>query len=131
MTDVLLDTHAWYWLFTDARRLPEPATNAIEEAETAFVGAISVYEIARKAQIGKWPGMEPFTLERLVHASRKAGIEILPASTDSMIMAGFMDWEHRDPWDRLIAAMALDRGAVLISADGVFDRISGVQRIWR
>lgn len=130
MTAALLDTHAWFWLFTGEKRLPDAAVKAVEEAETAFVCSISVYEIARKAQLGTWPEMDCDALDRLARASVKAGIEILPASPEAMIVAGFLDWRHRDPWNRLIAGMALERAAMLISADAAFDAAPGLKRVW-
>jgi PIN domain nuclease of toxin-antitoxin system len=36
---------------------------------------------------------------------------------------------HKDPFDRLLAAQALELGIPLISRDSVFD-LYGVQRIW-
>ena len=40
-----------------------------------------------------------------------------------------MEWPHRDPFDRLLAATALIEGLPLVSIDVVFDEI-GVERIW-
>ena len=39
-----------------------------------------------------------------------------------------MPWGHRDPFDRLLAATALDGSLPLVSADTVFDGI--VSRHW-
>lgn len=44
------------------------------------------------------------------------------------IEAGVMPWGHRDPFDRLLAATALDGSLPLVSADTVFDGI--VSRHW-
>ncbi|MGO2313366.1 PIN domain-containing protein [Brachybacterium tyrofermentans] len=41
-----------------------------------------------------------------------------------------MAWEHRDPFDRMIAAQAIRRGLSLVSADKVFDGLPGVERLW-
>jgi PIN domain nuclease of toxin-antitoxin system len=37
--------------------------------------------------------------------------------------------QHRDPFDRLLVAQALEEGLPIVSADAVFRRY-GVQRIW-
>jgi len=37
------------------------------------------------------------------------------------LWAGLMDWDHRDPFDRLILATAQLMNVSLISADTVFD----------
>ena len=42
---------------------------------------------------------------------------------------GLLDWEHRDPWDRLLAAQARLQDCTLVSADAVFD-VLGLARLW-
>lgn len=44
--------------------------------------------------------------------------------------AGVMEWGHRDPFDRMLAAQALRRGLPLLSRDVVFDDLSGLRRLW-
>jgi PIN domain nuclease of toxin-antitoxin system len=39
-----------------------------------------------------------------------------------------MEWAHRDPFDRMLAATALHLAVPLLSADTVFDGI--VTRLW-
>src|SRR5699024_11761863 len=45
--------------------------------------------------------------------------------------AGGLDWPHRAPFDRMLAAQALRRGMPLISRDEVFDDLPGLRRLWR
>ena len=40
-----------------------------------------------------------------------------------------MEWHHRDPFDRLLAAQALEDKMVLVSRDPVFEKY-GVRRVW-
>jgi PIN domain nuclease of toxin-antitoxin system len=40
-----------------------------------------------------------------------------------------MNWSHRDPFDRMIAATALSGGDILISADTTFDSLP-LRRVW-
>jgi PIN domain nuclease of toxin-antitoxin system len=44
------------------------------------------------------------------------------------LMAGTMEWPHRDPFDRCLAASALRRRISIVSADTIFDGV--VARIW-
>lgn len=41
-----------------------------------------------------------------------------------------MDWDHRNPFDRIIAATGAALGVPLVSADTVFDPLPAVARIW-
>jgi PIN domain nuclease of toxin-antitoxin system len=34
-----------------------------------------------------------------------------------------MTWDHRDPFDRIIAATAITRGLVLVSTDAAFNAL--------
>ena len=44
------------------------------------------------------------------------------------IVAGLMAWEHRDPFDRLLAATALHLYLPIVSPDAAFDSV--VTRVW-
>ena len=53
---LLLDTHALVWWWTDDRRLPPNARAAIAHPDsTVYVSAASMWEIATKYRLGKWP----------------------------------------------------------------------------
>jgi len=40
-----------------------------------------------------------------------------------------LDFHHKDPFDRILAAQALTEGISIISIDSIFDQY-GVTRIW-
>lgn len=131
MTAVLLDTHAWAWSLTGDRRISEVALKAMEQAETVWIGAISFFEIGQKVRIGKWPEMEPL-LGRLETIATAQGARIAAITPDIAITAAMMPWDHRDPFDRILAATAKVRNVALVSADMVFDSLPdiGKRRIW-
>ncbi|WP_119681222.1 type II toxin-antitoxin system VapC family toxin [Indioceanicola profundi] len=127
MTAVLLDTHAWVWSLRDDVRLSQAARTAIENARRVLVSPISFFEIGQKARLGKWPEMEPFAAQLPSILDRQGGAAT-PLDPAICLEASLMDWSHRDPFDRLIAATALHLRVPLISADAVFDEIA--QRVW-
>jgi PIN domain nuclease of toxin-antitoxin system len=53
----------------------------------------------------------------------------LETTIRQVIRGGRMPLHHRDPFDRLLAAQALDLRIPLVSRDRVFD-LYGVKRIW-
>ena len=127
LTALLLDTHVWAWTLTDDRRISERARKEIAEASTISVSAISFFEIAQKVRLGKWPEMACY-IERLQELlDRQRGVAFAFEAADCL-MAGTMDWAHRDPFDRLLAASALRRHIPIVSADPAFDAI--LPRIW-
>jgi PIN domain nuclease of toxin-antitoxin system len=127
VSEILLDTHAWAWSLIGASLLTTTARARIESAASVFVSPISFYEIAQKARLGKWPQMAPLveTLPRLLVAQGGAVARLEP---EICAAAGLVEWAHRDPFDRLIAATALHFGLPIVSADAVFDEIA--ERIW-
>ncbi len=127
MTTILLDTHAWIWSLSADSRLTPPAHAAIAEAELVLVSPISFFEIAQKVRLGKWPEMVPFVGRLGAILSEQGGIAAT-FSPDICLRAGLMDWEHRDPFDRLILSTAQILNVPLVSADKVFD--GRVTRLW-
>lgn len=127
MKAILLDTHAWAWSLMGSDRLSGRAIDAISGADSVLVSPISFFEISQKVRLGKWPEMAVF-LDRLPTLLEEQGGAVASLDPDICVTAGAMAWPHRDPFDRLLAATALERDAPLVSADAVFDGL--VHRIW-
>ena len=97
------------------------------KAKTILVSAISFLEIAQKVRLGKWPEMAPY-VDRLPELLGSQRGVVASLETADCLMAGTMEWPHRDPFDRFLAASALRRGIAIVSADPIFDGI--VARLW-
>lgn len=126
---VLLDTHTWAWAIDDAPRLSERAIKAIEAADRVHVASITLYEICQKVRLGKWPELAGH-VHALQDIAAQQDVFITPLSTEIATRAGLLDWPHRDPFDRILAATALVTGMDFISADIAFDAVPGLRRIW-
>jgi PIN domain nuclease of toxin-antitoxin system len=129
VTAVLLDTHAWVWSLTGDARLSAKAAALITQADSVLVSPISFFEIGQKVRIGKWPEMEPFVND-LPNLLVEQGGRVAALAPAICAKGATLIWEHRDPFDRLIAASALELGIPLISADEVFDTLSALNRFW-
>lgn len=130
MSRLLLDTHSWFWFVGDKDNLPISAKRQIEIAHQVFVSSISVYEIGQKLRLGRWPGMSEDILDAMI-GDASAGIEYLELDMALAKRASLLDWAHRDPFDRMLAATAMDRDLAIVSKDAVFDSLEGLRRIWR
>ena len=130
MSAVLLDTHAWIWGLMDSRRLGGAVKTADLDADAVHVSPISAYEIVRKARLGKWPAIVPH-IDALLNEKQTLSA---PFTRAVAVRAGGLDWTHRDPFDRLIAATAIEMGWALISKDDEFDALDGTPgwrgRVW-
>ena len=129
--DVLLDTHVWIWMLTNDERLTGRALATANEADAVRLSPISFFEVSQKTRLGKWPEMDAY-VDQLPDLAAGQGILTAPFSPQVALLAGQMTWSHRDPFDRILAATALLSGAVLLSADTMFDTLEdgGLQRVW-
>lgn len=126
---LILDTHAFLWWVADDAALPGAARRAIADPENeCLVSAASAWEIAIKVSIGKLAlGSD---VRRFVPDQLSANaFEPLPISVAHGARVATLPFHHRDPFDRLLAAQALEERAAIVSADAIF-RKYGVKRIW-
>lgn len=125
---VLLDTHALLWFQAGDRRLSRAARRAIEaDGADLVVSAASVWEMAIKASLGRL--RLPGTVSAYLAEKVGQGYRVLPVSGPHAARVEALPWHHRDPFDRLLAAQAVEEGWPLISRDRVFRRY-GVDVIW-
>ena len=126
---VLLDTHTLLWAtLSPASLSPEASAIIADEANVILVSAASAWEIATKVRIGKLPGAEALEREFL-DVMEDAGYTLLPIDTTCALRAGRLAGEHRDPFDRMLAAQALDQDVPVLSSDQKLDSF-GIRRIW-
>jgi len=128
MPTVLLDTGPFAMLLMDSPRLTLTAREAIASSDRVLVSSISFYEIAQKTRLGKWPEMDELVHD-LEAGAVATGLEIVPLMASLSLKVAYLDWDHRDPFDRIIAATALSEGVPCVSPDRAFDAI-GVERVW-
>lgn len=133
MTTYLLDTHTWAWGIKYDSLLPQRVAQRILDADTIEVSAISLYEIAQKVTLGKWPDMEPHA-DHLAQILSDQGGHLVVIDAAVAQLAGMLQWNHRDPFDRMLAATSIIRNVPILSADTVFDALSDRKdwpgRIW-
>ena len=108
---LLLDTHVLIWWDAGAG-LEENVENVIRSADQVYVSAVSGWEIAIKASLGRLE-----TTRRVEDAVVDSGFEELPVRLRHARRSEGLPWHHRDPFDRMLVAQALDAGLTLVSKD--------------
>jgi PIN domain nuclease of toxin-antitoxin system len=126
----VLDTHALLWAVSKNSRLTDVVFNIIEDANIrVFASAVNAYEIMNKHRLGKLSGHDEL-IYNYTKTLRKMELEDLPITTQHAHFAGKMDWAHRDPFDRLLAAQAHIEKMVLITDDAAFEALQWVDTVW-
>ena len=126
---VLLDTCAVIWAtLSPAVLSPQARETIADEGNTVLVSAASAWEIATKVRLGKLPGAEKLEQDYLA-VMEEAGYMLLAIDTESALRAGRLTAEHKDPFERMIAAQALALDVAVLSPDPQFDQF-GVRHIW-
>lgn len=126
---VLLDTHALLWAFVAPTSLSREASKILAgETDGILVSAASAWEIATKVRNGKLPEAKALEL-RFEEALVEVGYTLLSIDAGIALRAARLTGEHRDPFDRVIAAHALALDIPILSKDPKLD-FFGVRRIW-
>jgi PIN domain nuclease of toxin-antitoxin system len=126
---LLLDTHTFLWWVDDGPRLPEAARAAIgHPGQECFISLASCWEIAIKVSLGKLTltsSLERFVAEQMAIN----GFQPLAITLAHVARVATLPFHHRDPFDRLLVAQAIDEDLIVVSADPVFEKY-GVSRVW-
>lgn len=115
----LLDTHVLLWLLGQPERVPSHVRETLADpGANLLVSAVSAMEIATKTRIGKLPDVG--VVQAWPRRLEDIGAVEVPLTGLHTTTAGSMPWAHRDPFDRLLASVAIHENAVLVTVDSAF-----------
>ncbi|MGH9583727.1 MAG: type II toxin-antitoxin system VapC family toxin [Bryobacteraceae bacterium] len=126
---ILIDTHYVLWAAINSKRMEAWARRLIANLDNEIlVSAASVYEISLKVRYGKLPEAAEFESDLVTNIESGLGYTILPLDPDSMMRAARFEDPHADPFDRIIAAQAIQNNLPILSTDPRLD-VFGVRRL--
>ena len=119
---LLLDAHVLLWAATDPERLAAAARAELEDgANDAHVSIVTAWEIAIKQSLTKLD--LPVPAERwLPEVMKRTGFDVAELDLASVLRVRGLPWHHRDPFDRLLIAQAVEQGYTLVTRDDAFER---------
>ena len=125
----LLDTHCFVWAIRDDARLSKRADQIFRDpGNQLLLSVVSVWEMLVKADLGRLRLPRPagdFLKEQMVSNN----IGILPIRLADALRLEGMPLHHRDPFDRMLIAQAMEEGVPILSADPAL-RAYGAEIIW-
>lgn len=126
---ILLDTHAFLWALVEPDKLSRKTRQLLEDDSTdVTVSSVSAWEIASKFRLGKLSGAKRVVAD---YAEALHGLQAtqLAITSDHALKAGSWKVEHRDPFDRMLAAQSALEKLALVSCDPAMKQF-GIQVIW-
>jgi PIN domain nuclease of toxin-antitoxin system len=124
----LLDTHVLLWWLTEDKALSQTSLELIGDPENAiFVSAASAWEIAVKFAKGKLPQAR-LLLADFSSLLAEEGFVDLPITCAQMIGSTRLPGDHKDPFDRILAAQAILENMTLISIDPEMSSLGATTR---
>jgi len=126
---LLLDTHAFLWFCQGDSALTARAASLLRDpAHRKLLSVASCWEIAIKAGLKKLALGEP-SRTYIASALAKTGFEILPIAVEHAVAVETLPMNHKDPFDRLLIAQAIEENIPVVSGDVAFDAYP-VTRLW-
>ena len=113
---LLLDTHILLWALAGDRRLNVRTRDWIEDsANDVLFSAASIWEIAIKSALhGSGFGVRP---DEIAEAARATGFAELAVQAAAAARVASLPPHHRDPFDRLLVAQAIEETVRLVTVD--------------
>jgi PIN domain nuclease of toxin-antitoxin system len=125
--NVLLDTCA---LLALARgELPDDAAAALRSAPEANVCAVSPWEVAIKVASGRLRLMEP-PVQWFLGLAERYELREVPLDARIACAAAGLPLIHRDPFDRVLVALAQAHALTVLTSDAHIPKYAGVRTLW-
>jgi PIN domain nuclease of toxin-antitoxin system len=124
---ILLDTHTFLWWVQNDPKLSGNTRGLITE-ESCYLSIASCWELAIKVASERIQFDRPiaqFLAEELIANT----ISLLPIEFRHVMRVSSLPLHHRDPFDRLLIAQALEENLAIVSINRGFDAY-GIERVW-
>lgn len=122
----LLDTHAILWYAQGSDELSSTAKTLMENEE-CFYSMVSLWEIAIKQKLGKLD--ETISIMELEDFCKNAGFKYLPLISEYVEHTKFLEFIHKDPFDRLLISCAQCKNLTFITRDTIIPKYN-IKTVW-
>lgn len=128
---ILADTHYVLWSALHPESLKSWARDLLTDLNNEIlVSAASIYEISLKVRQGKLPEAVEFESDLILNIENVLGYTLLPLEPESLLRAARFEDNHSDPFDRMIAAQAIQHNLPILTTNPRLEAF-GVRRLKR
>ncbi len=125
----MLDTCSFIWYLTKDKRLPETVRKMVYDSGEIYMSFATLWEIAIKQTVGKLD-IITMNIYELADFCENRGILIMPLKFSYLEKIKHMPLIHRDPFDRIIMATAIEENCTLITNDSEIIKYDGIKTFW-
>src|SRR5688572_28113407 len=126
---ILLDSHAFIWWDDEIHKLSKPALAACQDpANMLILSLASVWELQIKIRLGKLQFSIPLQ-QKIAEQQQTNNLQLLAVRLEHIYALEQLPHHHRDPFDRLLIAQALDEELPIMTHDSAFSQYP-VTVIW-
>jgi PIN domain nuclease of toxin-antitoxin system len=120
--NILLDSHTLVWTFLKDHRLSPRARRILSAGTDRFhFSVVSLWELSIKITIGKLRTVGS-SIAYFRDECHEQGIQLIPLKLDHILRAETLPLHHRDPFDRLLIAQALEEDLAILTNDALFKK---------
>jgi PIN domain nuclease of toxin-antitoxin system len=113
---LLLDTQVLLWALMEPGKLPDEVHAQLESADNdVLFSAASIWEIAIKSALRRVDFQ--VAADEIAEAAVESGFTELPVCSGPAALVATLPMHHRDPFDRLLVAVAISEPANLYTTD--------------
>lgn len=124
----IMDTCAFIWYIETSKRLPAALRALIDTSRKVYISQVTLWEIAIKQTLNK------INLNMSIHEIEKKcnenKIAILSLETAYFERIKQLPLIHRDPFDRIIIATAIEEDLTLLTKDSEIIKYKDVKTLW-
>lgn len=125
----IVDTCTLIWYMTRDKKLPESIRQIIYDSDNVYVSIATLWEIAVKQTTGKLSSVTQSVYE-IAELCGDNGIIIMPLKLAYFERIKQLPLIHRDPFDRIIIATAIEENMTLLTKDSEIIKYDGAATFW-
>lgn len=127
---LLVDTQALLWFTRDDKALSPKARHALmKQADEVWVSCAALWEIAIKSSLGKLQLPKPCG-DYIRQDVLGNAFTLLEISVNHLERVHSLPFIHRDPFDRLMVAQAMEENLVLVTNDPQIRSYRTLKTLW-